>query len=136
MAADWLSKFGNSITDAFTPNFFFTIVMDELTKRIQDEISWCIVFADDIILIDQIRDRLNSNLEQWRHILKSKEFKLSRSMIEYLNFRSRGVEQGSEDVTMGEVAIARAEKFRYLGSIIGEKWDVDEDINHHIRMGW
>ena len=29
--------------------FLFAIVMDEFTKAIQDEIPWCILFANDII---------------------------------------------------------------------------------------
>ena len=37
---------------------------------------------------------------------------------------------------MGGVAIPRAEKFWYLGLIIEEKRDIDEDINQHIRVGW
>lgn len=33
------------------------------------------------------------------------------------------------------VAIQRVEQFRYLGSIIQDKEDIDEDINHRIKVG-
>ena len=36
-----------------------TIVIDELTRVIQDEIPWCILFADDIILINETREAVN-----------------------------------------------------------------------------
>ena len=37
---------------------------------------------------------------------------------------------------MGGVVRTRVEKFKYLGSIIEEKGDIDEDINHCIKVGW
>lgn len=43
-------------------SFLFTLVLDELTKMIQDVLSWCILFVDDIVLID--RDDINNKLEQ------------------------------------------------------------------------
>jgi len=46
------------------------------------------------------------------------------------------VEDGdSEKVTIGEVVVPRVRKFRYWGSIIEERGDIDEDINHRIRAG-
>ena len=35
--------------------FLFAKVMDEFTRAIQDEIPWCMIFADDIVLIDETR---------------------------------------------------------------------------------
>jgi len=44
--------------------FLFTLVMDELTKGIQDGLTWCMLFADDIVLIDVTREGVNDKLEQ------------------------------------------------------------------------
>ena len=43
--------------------FLFSIVIDELTRAIQDEIPWCMLFADDIILVDETRAGVNAKLE-------------------------------------------------------------------------
>jgi len=47
--------------------FLFFIVMDELTRTIQDEILWYIQFADDIVLVDETRAGVNVKLELRRH---------------------------------------------------------------------
>jgi len=41
-----------------------TTVMDELTMHIQDEVAWCMLFGDDIILVDEIRKRTNTKVER------------------------------------------------------------------------
>jgi len=47
-----------------------------------------------------------------------------------------GVESDGGEITIGGVVIPRVEKFKYLGSIVEEKRDIDEDINHSVRVGW
>jgi len=57
--------------------------------------------------------------------------------MEYLHCRF----SADEGDIAGEVAIEgaiipRVERFRYLGSIIQESGEIDEDINYRIRVGW
>ena len=54
----------------------FTIVMDVLTRAIQDEIPWCMLFSDDIILVDETRAGVNAKLKLWRQTLESRGYKL------------------------------------------------------------
>ena len=57
--------------------------MDELTGAIQDEIPWCMLFADDIVLVDETRAGVNVKLELWRKTLESRGFRLSRACLLY-----------------------------------------------------
>ena len=68
-------------------SFLFAIVMDELARTIQDEISWCMLFADDIVLVDETGARVNAKLELWRQTLESRGFRLSRSKTEYMQIQ-------------------------------------------------
>jgi len=74
-------------------------------KGIQDEVLWCMLFADDIVSIDETKVRVNNKLEQWRDILEAKVFKLSRSNTEYLKCQFNEGEGGIEDeVSIGGMA--------------------------------
>jgi hypothetical protein len=40
--------------------------MDEITKDIQEDISWCMLFVDDVMLIDESMIGVNLKQELWR----------------------------------------------------------------------
>ena len=40
--------------------------MDKLTSHIQDEVRWSMLFADNIVVSDELRDDVNAKLERWR----------------------------------------------------------------------
>ncbi|KAG5631776.1 hypothetical protein H5410_003493 [Solanum commersonii] len=111
--------------------------MDELTWSIQEEVPWCMLFADDIVLIDETRDRVDVRLEVWRQALESKGFRLSRTKTEYLrcNF-SDVVEEADVGVRLAAQIIPKRESFRYLGSVIQESGDIDDDVTHRIGVAW
>ena len=88
-------------------------VLDELTREIQDEVPWCMLFADDIVLIDETRSGLNEKSENWRHSLEYRSFRSSRYKTEYLRCRFSGMKMDDGEVTMGRVVVPQVEKFNY-----------------------
>ncbi|XP_060178155.1 uncharacterized protein LOC132608100 [Lycium barbarum] len=56
--------------------FLFALAMDALTLHIQREVSWSMLFADDIVLIDESRSGVNTRLEV-------AEMRMLRSMCEH-----------------------------------------------------
>lgn len=43
--------------------YLFALVMDEFTEDVQGDIPWCMLFADDVVLVDESRTGLNRKLE-------------------------------------------------------------------------
>jgi len=79
----------------------FALVMDEVTGDIQGDISWCMLFADDVMLVDESKAGINRKLELWRRMLESKGFRLSRTKTEYMmcDFSASSHEGG--DISLG-----------------------------------
>jgi hypothetical protein len=62
--------------------YLFTLVMDEVLRDIQGGIPWCMLFVDEVVLVDENRTGVDQKLELWRRTLEIKGFRLSRSKIE------------------------------------------------------
>ena len=43
--------------------YLFALVMDEVTRNIQGDILWCMLFADDVVLVDESQAGVNMKLE-------------------------------------------------------------------------
>jgi hypothetical protein len=54
-----------SALSALSP-YLFALVMDEVTRDIQGGIPWCMLFADDVILVDETRTGADQKLKLWR----------------------------------------------------------------------
>jgi len=94
-------------------HFLFTTVMDEITRGIQDEIPRCMLFADDIVLIDESREGVNIKLERWRDTLEVEGFRLSSSKTEYLHCKFSADEGDvASEVAIEGVIIPRVGRFR------------------------
>ncbi|XP_019248395.1 PREDICTED: uncharacterized protein LOC109227651 [Nicotiana attenuata] len=59
--------------------FLFALAIDVLTRHIQAEVPWYMLFAYDIVLIDETCCGVNERLEVWRQTLESIDLKLCRT---------------------------------------------------------
>ncbi|KAL6532562.1 hypothetical protein OROHE_013984 [Orobanche hederae] len=87
--------------------FLFAIVMDELTRGIQTDVPWCMMFADDIVLIEETKCRFSDNRD-----------------------REAGM------ITFDGKVVHGSAFFRYFGSIIQKDGELDGDVAHRIKAGW
>ncbi|PUZ56824.1 hypothetical protein GQ55_5G367400 [Panicum hallii var. hallii] len=95
--------------------------MDEVTRDIQGDIPWCMLFADDVVLVDESRAGVNMKLELWRHTLESRGFRLSRTKTEYMMCDFSPTRHEDGDVSLEDQV---------------KDGDIDEDVRHRISAGW
>ncbi|KAF7808226.1 sacsin isoform X2 [Senna tora] len=117
--------------------YLFNLVLDVLTEHIQEAVPRCMLFADDIVLVGDSTEQVNEKLEKWRQALETYGFRISRSKTEYMKckFSGRDVDSRSE-VKLGDHPMREVTSFKYLGTIIQNNGEIEEDVNHRIQAGW
>ena len=109
--------------------------MDEVTRDIQGDIPWCMLFADDVVLVDESRTGVNSKLGLWRRTLESKGFRISRTKTEYMMCDFSATRREGGDISLDGQVVVQRDTFRYLGSVLQKDGDIDEDVRHRISAG-
>ena len=110
-------KIGLRQGSALNP-YLFALVMDEVTRDIQGNIPWCMLFADDVVLVDESQAGVNRKLELWWQTLESKSFRVSRTKTKYMrcDFGNAAHEEG--EVNLEGQVVPKKDTFCYLGSML------------------
>ncbi|GJV63071.1 ataxia telangiectasia mutated family protein [Tanacetum coccineum] len=119
--------------------YLFALILDELSREIQEDILWCLIFADDIVLVSESAKGLNMRLEDWRKALEDNGLRVSREETEYLrcDFGNGEITHNEEvDVCIGDKILQPKESFRYLGSLLHKSGRIDEDASNRIKATW
>ncbi|XP_071688096.1 uncharacterized protein [Rutidosis leptorrhynchoides] len=119
--------------------FLFALILDELSRAIQECISWCLIFADDIVLVFESNEELNRRLEQWRVALEGNGLQISRQNTEYLRcdfYRNTDEQDDGVNIYIRDQILHPQTSFRYLGSMLHKSRRIDEDVSHRIKVGW
>jgi hypothetical protein len=94
------------------------------------------LFADDVVLVDESEAGVNRKLELWRQAFESKGFRLSRTKTEYMRCDFGRAAQEEGDVSLEGQVVPKKDTFRYLGSMLQKDGDINEDVSHRIKAGW
>ena len=111
--------------------------MKEISKSIWETVPWCMLFADDIVLVGETREEVSNKLDEWRETLEGKGLRISRTKTEYLRCDFSGTAPlGEPEMSIDEAVVKSMTKYKYLESIIQRDGEIDGVINHRIRAGW
>ena len=75
------------------------------------------LFADDVVLVDESRTGVNQKLKLWRETLKSNSFRL-RTKTEYMRCDFSTTTREEEHISLEGQVVPRKDTFQYLGSML------------------
>ncbi|KAE8701730.1 Mechanosensitive ion channel protein 2 [Hibiscus syriacus] len=117
--------------------YIFALIMNDIYCVTPDNIPWCMLFTDNIVLVAKTKNELNRRLATWKTALEEKGLRINIEKTEYL-FSNFSGNQNDEDVEVcieGHVLPSK-DCFKYLGSMIHKDGGVNNDVTHRIKVGW
>ena len=117
--------------------FLFILLLDVLTEGMRRRIPWSILYADDGFLCGTDDEELNREAEEWRNCLEERGLRINR--IKTVGMRCNFEEVAREreiDLEIDFHKLKEVESFKYLGSVIQNNGDLDEELTRSIQSGW
>lgn len=116
--------------------YLFILVLDELLKGVVKEVPWCMLFADDMVLMADSEQEVERLLEQVRSALESKGLRVNREKTEHMESRWKGEQEGTTRVRLQEVLLNKVKEFKYLGAYVEEGGELNKEIEKKVQAGW
>ena len=119
-------KVGLHQGSALSP-LLFIIIIDVIASSIQIDPPWAMRFADDLVLCEEFRLKVEEQLDSWRELSTRRKW-IIRKKTEYL--RPAG---SSEECCLAGVPIPCTSSFKYLGSTIEATGGCGADVDNRVR---
>ena len=111
--------------------------MDVISEEIQEETPWAMLFANDLVVCDESRERTEERLENWRGCLEEAGLKVSRAKPEHLP--PPGIRQPirmKEYEGDGLTDLPSVTTFKYLGTTIDQEGGCEKEVAKRIEKAW
>ena len=89
--------------------------MDRMMDDIREEAPCTMMFADDIVICSESKERVEEKLESWKYDLERRGMKVNRRKTEYMCVNERQV---NGTVNMQGEEVAKVEDFKYLYKVM------------------
>ncbi|CAH2096880.1 unnamed protein product [Euphydryas editha] len=119
----FLITFGIQQGLALSP-FLFNVVLDSVSAYIQDQPPWLMMYADDIVLVDENRLKLERRMNLWKVTREINGLKLYVAKIEYMAYEN----PNSSTIQIELEPAVKSEKYRFLGCVSHESSSIYHDI--------
>lgn len=114
----------------------FNLVMDYITRSIQEPTPWCLIYADDIALITKTNSALQDLCNKWVAKLEKHGLRVNRTKTEYIECDFGGTEATKGSIYIDSNKLPEVTSFKYLGSVLKTDGTVDGDVTQRINTAW
>src|SRR5215468_1049960 len=114
--------------------YLFILVLDEILKGVVREVPWCMLFADDMVIIADTAEEANVMLEKVREALEGKGLKVNRAKTEYMECQWEKGQVTVGDVKIQGIGIKKVREHKYLGSVV-QKGEISREVGARMQAG-
>lgn len=115
----------------------FNATMNYLLHDVMNDIVKILSFADDYTMIGDDIDEMQAALNKWVDKLESNGLKISRPKSEYLYCPLACPDAPTPPPLMiGTEMVPICTSSKYLGLIVNQTCECDEDVNHRVSVAW
>ena len=105
--------------------FLFAVIMNKITDEVRREPHWTILFANNIVICEETREKVERRLESWRYALERRGMKVSRSKTKYLC-----INRGNDDKTV------KMEDTKMPRVTVQENSSCEKEVKKTVQAGW
>ncbi|KAK6761936.1 hypothetical protein RB195_022870 [Necator americanus] len=102
----------------------FILCMGTITKGIQKQHPWTLLFTNDVMFASESQDDLQKQVQSWKDRLQQHGLRLNVSETEYMECGPR-IEDGS--VRVDDTELNTVDCFKYLGSKVTSTGLIDQE---------